>query len=112
MGFLRKVKKVLPFIERGAVIAAQAAAGNPIGASLAVVELIQSRGQKEIQAAKEPEDVIAASENANRDATKAVAVGLDDHEERIVEMEADVKALLRANVNLNHEIDELKQGKA
>jgi len=108
MGFLRKLKKVLPFVERGAVIAAQAAAGNPVGASLAVVELIQSRGQKGMRAAKDPEEAIAAPVNANRDAVKAVAVAVDDHEERIVEMEADIKALLRANVNLNHEIDELK----
>jgi hypothetical protein len=83
MGFFSKLKKALPYIEKGAVIAGQAK-DNPVGAALATVELITEQG------------------GDAEDASKALAVAVDDHEERMVAMEKDFK-------KLRSELDALKK---
>ena len=70
------MKKVLPYVSKGAVIAAQAGV-NPVGAALATVELITDG----------PE-----AEDAAVDAAKALAVAIDDHEARLLAVEKALKA--------------------
>lgn len=76
MGFFSKLKKVLPNIEKASVIAGQAK-DNPLGAALATVQLIaDTRGTAE-------------------DADRALAVAVDDHEERLVAVEKALKKLAK-----------------
>jgi hypothetical protein len=95
MGFFSKLKKLVPIVDKGAAIAstvlpgkAGQVAGNVATASgvvTAVVQQIQSHSG----AALSPEE-------AQQQATLATAVAVDDHEERVKALEAELAALRAA----------------
>ena len=97
MGFFSKLKKVVAGVDKGAAIAAAASAAIPgkagqvtgqiagevtqgAGVVTAVVQQIQSKQG-------------VAPQEAQKEATLATAVAVDDHEDRIKELEAIIKAL-------------------
>lgn len=99
MGFFSKLKKVVSGIDKGAAIAAAASGAIPgkagqmtgqiaggvaqgSGVVTAVVQQIQSKGGSELP-----------PEEAQKQATLATAVAVDDHEDRLKQLEAILKAL-------------------
>lgn len=78
MSFFSKLKKIAPFVQKGAVIASQAKE-SPVGAALAVVEMITE-----------------SDEGSPETAVKAVAAAVDDHEQRLVEQDKRIAALEKA----------------
>ena len=92
MGFFSKLKKVVAGVDKGAAIAAATLPGKPggiagdvaqgAGVVTAVVQQIQSKPASELP-----------PEEAQKQATLATAVAVDDHEQRVNELEATVKAL-------------------
>ena len=92
MGFFSKLKKVVAGVDKGAAIAAATLPGKPgsiagdvaqgAGVVTAVVQQIQSKPASELPPAE-----------AQKQATLATAVAVDDHEQRVNELEATVKAL-------------------
>jgi len=99
MGFFSKLKKVVAGIDKGAAIAAAASGSIPgkagqvtgkiagevsqgSGVVTAVVQQIQSKGGSELP-----------PEEAQKQATLATAVAVDDHEDRLKELEAILKGL-------------------
>jgi hypothetical protein len=92
MGFFSKLKKVVAGVDKGAAIASaalpgkagQVAGGVAQGAGVvtAVVQQIQSKGGSEL-----------APEEAQKQATLVTAVAVDDHEDRLKELEALLKGL-------------------
>lgn len=99
MGFFSKLKKVVAGVDKGAAIAAAASGAIPgkagqvtgkiagevtqgSGVVTAVVQQIQSKGGSELP-----------PEEAQKQATLATAVAVDDHEDRIKELEALLKSL-------------------
>ena len=95
MGFFSKLKKIVPIIDKGAVIAStvlpgkagQVAGGVAQGAGVvtSIVQQIQSKAGSDLS----PED-------AQHQATLATAVAVDDHEERMKALEAELAALRAA----------------
>ena len=95
MGFFSKLKKIVPIIDKGAVIASavlpgkagQVAGGVAQGAGVvtSIVQQIQSKAGSDLS----PED-------AQQQATLATAVAVDDHEERVKALEAELAALRAA----------------
>ena len=95
MGFFSKLKKIVPIIDKGAVIASavlpgkagQVAGGVAQGAGVvtSIVQQIQSKAGSDLS----PED-------AQHQATLATAVAVDDHEERVKALEAELAALRAA----------------
>ena len=93
MGFFSKLKKVVAGVDKGAAIAAAALPGKPgqvagevgqtVGVVTAVVQQIQSKAGSEVPPAE-----------AQKQATLATAVAVDDHEERVLELEKTLKELL------------------
>lgn len=99
MGFFSKLKKVVAGVDKGAAIAAAASGAIPgkaghvtgqiagdvtqgSGVVTAIVQQIQSKGGSELP-----------PEEAQNQATLATAVAVDDHEERIKELEAMIASL-------------------
>jgi hypothetical protein len=92
MGFFSKLKKVVAGVDKGAAIAAASLPGKAgqiagevgqgAGVVTAVVQQIQSKPASEL-----------SPQEAQKQATLATAVAVDDHEERIKELEALLKSL-------------------
>lgn len=99
MGFFSKLKKVVAGVDKGAAIAAAASGVIPgkagqvagkiagevtqdSGVVTAVVQQIQAKGGSELP-----------PEEAQKQATLVTAVAVDDHEERLKELEALLKSL-------------------
>jgi hypothetical protein len=92
MGFFSKLKKVVAGVDKGAAIAAAALPGKSgrvagdvaetAGVVTAVVQQIQSKPAAEIPPAE-----------AQKQATLATAVAVDDHEERVKELEKKLQEL-------------------
>lgn len=92
MGFFSKLKKVVAGVDQGAAIAAAALPGKPgqvagevaqtAGVVTAVVQQIHSKPATEVPPAE-----------AQKQATLATAVAVDDHEQRMQELEKTVQAL-------------------
>lgn len=95
MGFFSKLKKIVPIVDKGAVIAAgvlpgkagQVAGGVAQGAGVVttVVQQIQAQSGSSV-----------SPEEAQQQATLATAVAVDDHEERVKALEAELAALRAA----------------
>ena len=95
MGFFSKLKKVVPVVEQFAPVASavlpgkagQVAGGVAQGAGVvtSIVQQIQSKAGSDLS----PED-------AQQQATLATAVAVDDHEERMKALEAELAALRAA----------------
>ncbi len=95
MGFFSKLKKVVAGVDKGAAIAAGVLPGKAgqvagdvsqaSGVVTAVVQQIQSKAGTEL-----------APEEAQQQATLATAVAVDDHEERMKALEAELAALRAA----------------
>lgn len=95
MGFFSKLKKIVPIVDKGAVIASavlpgqagQVAGGVAQGAGVVtvVVQQIQSKSGTDL-----------SPEEAQQQATLATAVAVDDHEERVKALEAELAALRAA----------------
>ena len=91
MGFFSKLKKVVAGVDKGAAIASAALPGKAgkiagevaqgSGIVTSVVQQIQAKGGSELP-----------PEEAQKQATLVTAVAVDDHEERIKELEALLKA--------------------
>ena len=95
MGFFSKLKKIVPIVDKGAVIAsgvlpgkAGQAAGN-VAQGAGVVTSIVQQIQGQSGTALSPEE-------AQRQATLTTAVAVDDHEERVKALEAELAALRAA----------------
>ena len=95
MGFFSKLKKLVPIVDKGAAIAstvlpgkAGQVAGNVATASGVVTAVVQQI-QSQSGAALSPEE-------AQQQATIATAVAVDDHEERVKALEAELAALRAA----------------
>lgn len=95
MGFFSKLKKLVPIVDKGAAIAATLlpgkagqVAGNVATASGVVTSVVQQI-QSQSGAALSPEE-------AQQQATLATAVAVDDHEERVKALEAEIAALRAA----------------
>jgi hypothetical protein len=92
MGFFSKLKKVVAGVDKGAAIAASTLpgkagqiagdVGQATGVVTAVVQQIQSKPASELP-----------PEEAQKQATLATAVAVDDHEERIKELEQIIQQL-------------------
>ena len=92
MGFFKKLKKVVAGVDQGAAIAAATLPGKSgriagevaqtAGVVTAVVQQIQSKPAAEVPPAE-----------AQKQATLATAVAVDDHEERVQELEKTVQEL-------------------
>jgi hypothetical protein len=92
MGFFSKLKKVVAGVDKGAAIAAATLPGKPgriagevgqtVGVVTAVVQQIQSKPGSEVPPAE-----------AQKQATLATAVAVDDHEQRVLELEKTVQEL-------------------
>jgi hypothetical protein len=92
MGFFSKLQKIVAGVDKGAAIAAatipgkggQIAGGVAQGAGVvtAVVQQIQSKPASELHPAE-----------AQKQATLATAVAVDDHEERLAQLEKLLQAL-------------------
>jgi hypothetical protein len=92
MGFFSKLKKVVSGVDKGAAIASAALPGKPgriagdvaqtAGVVTAVVQQIHSTPASEL-----PPD------EAQKQATLATAVAVDDHEQRMLEMEKTIAEL-------------------
>ena len=92
MGFFSKLKKVVAGIDKGAVLASgvlpgkagQVAGGvaEASGVVTTIVQQIQSKAGTELP-----------PEEAQKQATLATAVAVDDHEERMKALEAELAAL-------------------
>lgn len=108
MGFFSKLKKVVAGVDKGAAIAAAASGMIPgkagqvtgkiagevtqgSGVVTAVVQQIQSKGGSELP-----------PEEAQKQATLVTAVAVDDHEDRLKELETLVKSL-QSNVPAGQE---------
>ncbi len=95
MGFFSKLKKLVPIVDKGAAIAstvlpgkAGQVAGDVATASGVVTSVVQQI-QSQSGAALSPEE-------AQQQATLATAVAVDDHEERVKALEAELTALRAA----------------
>ncbi|HEX8355175.1 MAG TPA: hypothetical protein VF611_19885 [Pyrinomonadaceae bacterium] len=96
MGFFSKLKKVVAGVDKGAAIAASVLPGKAgqvaggvaqaSGVVTAVVQQIQSKSGSELP-----------PEEAQKQATLATAVAVDDHEERVKALEAELAALRAAS---------------
>lgn len=92
MGFFSKLKKVVAGVDKGAAIASAALPGKSgkiagevaqtAGIVTAVVQQIQSKPATEV-----------TPDEAQKQATLATAVAVDDHEERVLELEKTVQEL-------------------
>jgi hypothetical protein len=92
MGFFKKLKKVVAGVDKGAAIAAAALPGKSgqVAGAVAQTAGIVTAVVQQIQA-KPPTEVPPAE--AQKQATLATAVAVDDHEERMLELEKTVQAL-------------------
>lgn len=92
MGFFSKLKKVVNGVDKASAIAAATLPGQPgqvaggvsqtLGVVTAVVQQIQSKPAAEVPPAE-----------AQKQATLATAVAVDDHEQRMLELERTVAQL-------------------
>ena len=92
MGFFSKLKKVVANVDKGAALASSALPGKAgqvagdvaqgAGVVTAVVQQIQSKPAAELP-----------PQEAQKQATLATAVAVDDHEDRIKELEAIIQSL-------------------
>ncbi|HKP71706.1 MAG TPA: hypothetical protein VJT82_02145 [Pyrinomonadaceae bacterium] len=92
MGFFSKLKKVVAGVDKGAAIAAASLpgkagtiageVGQTAGVVTAIVQQIQAKPEAEIPAT-----------DAQKNATLVTAVAVDDHEERIKELEQMIQNL-------------------
>jgi hypothetical protein len=92
MGFFSKLKKVVAGVDKGAAIASASLPGKAgqvagevamgSGVVTAVVQQIHSKPASELP-----------PEEAQKQGTLVTAVAVDDHEDRIKELEATIKAL-------------------
>jgi hypothetical protein len=92
MGFFSKLKKVVAGVDKGAAIAAGVLPGKAgqiagdvgqgAGVVTAVVQQIQAKSGTQLP-----------PEEAQKQATLATAVAVDDHEERVKALEAELAAL-------------------
>jgi hypothetical protein len=92
MGFFKKLKKVVAGVDKGAAIAAATLpgkagqiageVGQTAGVVTAVVQQIQAKPASELP-----------PEEAQKQATLATAVAVDDHEERVQDLEQKIQAL-------------------
>jgi hypothetical protein len=95
MGFFSKLKKIVPMVDKGAVIAsavlpgkAGQVAGNVtqgVGVVTSIVQQIQGQAGSSV-----------SPEVAQQQATLATAVAVDDHEERVKALEAELARLRSA----------------
>lgn len=92
MGFFSKLKKVVAGVDKGAAIAAATLPGKPgqVAAGVAQTAGIVTAVVQQIHA--KPESKVPPAE-AQKQATLATAVAVDDHEERMKEMEKTIKEL-------------------
>ena len=96
MGFFSKLKKIVPIVDKGSVIAAGVLPGKAgqvagqvaqtTGVVTTVVQQIQSKAGTDLPPAE-----------AQKQATLATAVAIDDHEERMKALEAELAALRAAS---------------
>ena len=92
MGFFSKLKKIVPIVDKGAVIASSVLPGKAgqvagqvaggVGVVTSIVQQLQSQA--------------GPSEEGQKQATLATAVAVDDHEERVKALEAQLAALRAA----------------
>lgn len=95
MGFFSKLKKIVPIVDKGAVIASGVLPGKAgqvagqvaqgAGVVTTIVQQIQSKAGSSV-----------SPEEAQKQATLATAVAVDDHEERVKALEAQLSALRAA----------------
>ena len=95
MGFFSKLKKIVSGVDKGAAIAASVlpgkagqvagTVGQGAGVVTAVVQQIQAKSGNQLP-----------PEEAQRQATLATAVAVDDHEERVKALEAELASLRAA----------------
>jgi hypothetical protein len=92
MGFFSKLKKIVPIVDKGAVIAAGVLPGKAgqvagdVAQGAGVVTSVVQQIQSQSGSALTPEE-------AQQQATLATAVAVDDHEERMKVLEAALAAL-------------------
>jgi len=92
MGFFSKLKKVVAGVDKGAAIAAGVLPGKAgqiagdVGQGAGVVTAVVQQIQAKSGTALPPEE-------AQKQATLATAVAVDDHEERVKALEAELAAL-------------------
>jgi hypothetical protein len=95
MGFFSKLKKIVPIVDKGAVIASSVLPGKAgqvagqvaqgAGVVTSIVQQIQAKSGADL-----------SPEAAQQQATLATAVAVDDHEERVKALEAQLSALRAA----------------
>ena len=91
MGFFSKLKKVVTHVDKGAAIAAATLPGKSgevaqtVGVVTTIVQQIQEKPASEVPPAQ-----------AQKDATLVTAVAVDDHEQRMLEMEKTIQELRAA----------------
>ncbi|HEX8117336.1 MAG TPA: hypothetical protein VF521_08690 [Pyrinomonadaceae bacterium] len=95
MGFFSKLKKIVPLVDKGAVLASSVLPGKAgqvagqvaqgVGVVTTIVQQIQSKAGSGV-----------STEEAQKQATLATAVAVDDHEERVKALEAQLAALRSA----------------
>lgn len=89
MGFFSKLKRVGNIAAKGVQVVQDARSGNitgAVGGALEVVNAIQS-------VSKQTGNVAISNGAAHEDSVKAVAVGLDDHESRLAQLEKMIAEL-------------------
>jgi hypothetical protein len=92
MGFFSKLKKIVPIVDKGAVIASGVLPGKAgqvagqVAQGAGVVTTIVQQIQAQAGSSVSPEE-------AQQQATLATAVAVDDHEERVKALEAQLAAL-------------------
>ncbi len=93
MGFFSKLKKVVAHIDKGAAIAAATVPGKPgeVAQTVGVVTTIVQQIQEKPASGAAP-----AQQQAQQEATLVTAVAIDDHEQRMLEMEKTIQELRAA----------------
>ncbi len=92
MGFFSKLKKVVAGVDKGAAIAAATLPGKPgavagqVGETAGVVTAIVQQIQSNTAAGIAPAE-------AQKNATLVTAVAVDDHEQRILDLEKTIRDL-------------------
>jgi hypothetical protein len=91
MGFFSKLKKVVDGIDKGATVASEVLPGKPgeVATEVGVVTSIVQQIQTNSAPGQTPEE-------AQKNATLVTAVAVDDHEQRLLQMEKTIQDLQAA----------------
>lgn len=95
MGFFSKLRKVVEGVDKGAALASKASGVLPGKAGQVAGHVAQEAGvvTAVVQQIQAKAGDVLPQEEAQKQATLATAVAVDDHEERLKELEGLVKAL-------------------